>query len=81
MSKKQKRKPLYKNIKARLDLEDYTTLLAGDPKVIDDIENGLEAGDPPGEIGRIIRRSHPHKWPFSKMVEGAARHILKDLDL
>lgn len=72
MTKKKRR---YKRTRAMLDQDDYEAIAAKWPDIIEEIQIGLLDGDNPKDIGRSIRRSHPHKWVQSKAIEGAARYI------
>lgn len=70
-----KKNPKLKYITADMDAEDYQLLWEKKPKYLDDIQAALEAGKTPAEIGAYIRRERPHRWPQSKVIEGAARHF------
>lgn len=72
MAKKKRR---YIRTRAMLDYDDFEVLASKYPDIIKEIEAGINDGDTPVEIGRSIRRTHPHKWIQSKIIEGAARHI------
>jgi hypothetical protein len=64
-----------KNIIADLDAEDYNLLFEKKPEYLKDISDALKKGKTPEEIGASVRRMRPHKWPQSKIVEGAAKYI------
>jgi hypothetical protein len=55
------------------------TLFEKKPGYIEDILKALKTGKKPKDIGSYIRRLRPHKWPQSQIIEGAARHIARDL--
>ncbi len=69
------RKPKLKHITADTDEEDYDNLIEKKPGYIEDIRADMNRGFTPEEIGAYIRRERPHKWPLSKIIEGAARHL------
>lgn len=68
-------KKYLKHITADMDAEDYDLLFEKKPGYLKDILAALKDGQTPDEIGASIRRLRKHKWPQSKIVEGAARHI------
>jgi hypothetical protein len=74
-AKAMSKKPKLKNITADMDEEDYQLLREKKPKYLDDIRAELRDGKTPAEIGAYIRRERPHRWPQSKVIEGAARHL------
>jgi hypothetical protein len=73
------RKYKLKNITADMDEEDYNMLYEKKPVYLEDIRAALKGGRTPAEIGAYIRRERPHRWPQSKVIEGAARHIARTL--
>jgi hypothetical protein len=58
-----------------MDAEDYNILWEKKPEYLEDIRAALKRGQTPAEIGAYIRRERPHRWPQSKVIEGAARHL------
>jgi len=68
----------YDDIMKSLDRKDFDLLEDREPDIIKGIRKRLSKGDSPKEIGAYIRRHSPHKWPESKMIEGAARHMERE---
>jgi hypothetical protein len=69
------KKPKLKRITADMDQDDYEMLLEKKPDYIEDIRAALHLGMSPTEIGAFIRRERPHRWPQSKVIEAAAKHL------
>ncbi len=65
-----------KNTVRNIDRDDYETIEDRHPEIIADIRKELQ-NNTPDEIGAFIRRERPHRWLLSKMIQGAARHILR----
>lgn len=68
----------YDDITGSLDRKDFDALEDREPDIIKGIRKRLNKGDSPKEIGGFIFRQHPHKWPESKMIEAAARHLERE---
>lgn len=68
----------YDDILGSLDRKDFDALEDREPEIIQGIRKRLNKGDSPKEIGAFVRRQRPHKWPESKMIEAAARHLERE---